>query len=270
MRRALLALALGGCGLFASGPVCLSPTDELARGEPPLRCDEAEIASRYVSVIAGRPIRRAERQLVLKDLSVGYAASPAEVRADLAAIAASSDDLASRSGVDAAEARSARAWRDLSASGPFDRYPQAKRALASTVAVWASDDERQLVFTESDIEGWISYASLCREVQAAGPLKLSVAQREGLYRDLRARFRAADRDEQIALVAVGPFWQGFTDAWRAASAERQQGWAAAAPLPPPMTASSLAYAEALLAQPAAPAARVSLEKFGPMALDGSR
>jgi len=184
-RVAAVALALSGCSWFSQPPVCAEVGAELApavqiAGEqvaPSLTCEQAEVATRYVSVVAGRPIRRAERALLLRDLGAVYRSDSAGVRADLQAMASALAELREATGLDAAQARSARAWSDLTTGGPLDRYPQGKRALAATVAVWASDDERGLVLTESDIEGWISYASLCREVQQGGPLKLSVAHR---------------------------------------------------------------------------------------------
>lgn len=267
MRAASVALALTACNLFASPPVCESPDDWLVPGDQGLSCAEAEVATRYVAALAGRPVRRADRTLLLRDLGASYAADAGAVRDDLAAMRAGLVDLSGRSGLDAAEARSTRAWTDLTEGGPLSRHAQAARVLSSTVAVWASDDEEKLVLTEADIEGWIQYASLCREVQAGGPLKLSVAQREGLYRDLRTRFRDASREEQVALVAMGPFWDGVTARWQAADYDKQQAWARSAPLPPPMTASSLVYAQEVLALPAVDAARILHEHLGPIPLD---
>lgn len=275
-RRTLATLVLTGCSWLFDGPVCvgddpvLAPAVAVAGQEPapPLTCAQAQVAIRYVTVLAGRPMQRAERTLLLRDLRDAYRADPSGVRSDLDTMDATLAELRAVVGLEAARARSRRAWADLTTRGPFDRYPQGKRALAATVAVWASDDDRELVLTEADIEGWISYASLGREVQQGGPLKLSVANREGLYRELRARFRAGDEAEQIALVAIGPFWRGITARWQAASYEQQQGWAGAAPLPPPMTSSSLPYAEAVFEQPFPLAAAVLHEHLGPLRLDG--
>jgi hypothetical protein len=268
VRAALVALALSACNPFASPPVCTSADDWLVPGDEGLSCADADVATRYVAALAGRPVRRADRALLLRDLGTSYQADAGAVRADLAAMRATLVDLSGRNGLDAAEARSARAWTDLTEGGPLRRHSQAARVLSSAIAVWASDDEEKLVLTEADIEGWIQYASLCREVQAGGPLKLSVAQREGLYRELRTRFRDAPRDEQVAMVAVGPFWQGVTSRWQAASYDKQQAWARTAPLPPPMTASSLVYAQEVLALPAVDAARTLHEHLGPIPLDG--
>jgi len=89
-----------------------------------------------------------------------------------------------------------------------------------------------------------------------------------VYRDLRVRFRQAEPADQIALVAIGPFWQGIAARWQAASYEQQQAWARAAPLPPPMTASSLVYAEAVFDLPLARSAATLHEHLGPLRLDG--
>lgn len=265
---ALVPLVFAGCSWFSSPPVCPSTDDDLAAGEPPLTCAEAAVAVRYVDVLAGRPTPRSERALLLRDLAAVYATDPARVRTDLTAMEAGLRDLGERSGLDAAEARSERAWIDLTEEGPLTAYPQGSRVLESRVAVWASADDERLVLTEADIEGWISYASLCREVQSGGPLRLSVAQREGLYRSLRTRFREADRKAKLSMVAVGPFWSGLTERWKAASYEQQQGWAQNAELPPPMTSTSLVYAEAVLDLSPVRAATTLHEHLGPLRLDG--
>ncbi|TVQ94422.1 MAG: hypothetical protein EA397_01770 [Deltaproteobacteria bacterium] len=265
----LAVLWIAGCGLFSSDAVCTEPGQELAPGSPPLSCDEAEIAVRYVDVLAGRPTGTADRNLILKDLAASYRTDPGRVRGALDALRATVVELAGQQGFAAAEARSRRAYLDLNAESALDPFPQARRVLSSRVAVWATDEAQQLVLTESDIEGWISYASLCREVQEGGPMRLSVAQREGIYRDLRRRFPDLEREDQIAMVALGPFWRGITRRWKAASYERQQAWIQAAPLPPPMTATSLGYAEVIFGISPRRSAQTLHETLGPFVLDGT-
>jgi hypothetical protein len=247
---------------------CASVDDVLAPGAPPLMCAEALTAIRYIEVLAGRPTPRADRNLVYKDLRDAYRRRDTAVRLALEASGQAVTRLSEVSGLEAAEERSRLAWTHLSEGGPLDSFPQASRVLRSRVAVWVSDDDERLVLTEADIEGWISYASLAREVQSGGPLKLSVAQREKLYRSMRTRYREATREEKIALSAVGPFWQRITTRWRSASYDEQQAWAQRAPLPPPMTSSSLGYAEAIFEMPVAPAARALHSAFEPLHLDG--
>ena len=60
------------------------------------------------------------------------------------------------------------------------------------------------------------------------------------------RFEAGSRDERLALVSLGPFWGQIQERWQAVPYERQQKWIAAAPLPPPMTATSLGYLQAVV------------------------
>jgi hypothetical protein len=103
-----------------------------------------------------------------------------------------------------------------------------------------------------DIEAWIQYASLLQEIQAGNAMRLSIAQREQLYRLLSARFREAPLEEKEALVALGTIWPAFAEAWRAASYERQQAMIQRIPMPAPLNASSLAYAEHALSGPLRP------------------
>lgn len=267
-RLALLALApLSGCFMFSPSAVCTEPGQDLVAGASPLSCAEAEVAVRYVNVLAGRPMERADRNLILKDLAAAWPADPDGVRGTLEGLSATVQELGALRGLEAAEARSRTAWEDLNAESHLDPFPQARRVLSRRVAVWASDEEQRLVLTESDIEGWISYASLCREVQHGGPLRLSVAQREGVYRDLRVRFKSLDREDQIAMAAMGPFWAGITHRWKAASYEEQQGWVQAAPLPPSMTATSLGYAEVVFGISPRASATALHDSLGPFRLD---
>jgi len=135
------------------------------------------------------------------------------------------------------------------------------------MSVWVWNDDDQLALAESDIEGWLTYASLCREVQGGGVLKVSVADRVSAYRVLVDRFDGATREERLALASIGPFWQQIRDRWQASSYERQQAWIGKAPLPPPMTATSLGYLQAIVDGPVVTHADTLHEVLGPFSLN---
>jgi hypothetical protein len=65
------------------------------------------------------------------------------------------------------------------------------------------------------------------------------------------------------MSAVGGWWSQVRESWARASYDEQRAWIAAAPLPPPMTATSLGYAEAVFDGDVALHARVLAEKLGP-------
>lgn len=267
--RLLCLLALPACSWITPSTVCSDPSGVLQAADDPLTCQEALAASDYVATLASRTVSRANRNLLYRDLAARYRVEPADVNDDLASMARITRELRGMTGLEAAEARSTRAYEALNGKGPLDvqAYPQAGRIVRSQVVARVTDDENQLVFTEMDIEGWISYASLCREAQGGGPLKLSIANREQLYRDLIDTYQASGRDERVAMLAVGPFWEPLTERWQAASYEEQQAWITAAPLPPPMTASSMGYATAVWeAADFATHARILHEELGPLHL----
>ena len=125
-------------------------------------------------------------------------------------------------------------WRD---AGPG--------AIKGAIAAWQTHEADELVLTEMSIEAWVRYASLCREAQSAGPLRVSVAGKVDLYRQLQDKFMKGTPEERAAVASLGPVWQSVRDRWGAADYERQQAWMQAAPLPPPMEADSVGYATAL-------------------------
>lgn len=267
--RLLALLALPACSWITPSTVCSDPSGVLQDADDPLTCEEALVASDYVAVLAARSVSRADRNLLYRDLAARYRAEPADVNDDLASMARLTGELRALRGLEAAEARSRRAYEALTGKGPLDieAYPQAGRIVRSQIVARVIDDDHELVFTEMDIEGWISYASLCREAQAGGPLKLSIANREQLYRDLIDGYKGSDRDGRIAMVAIGAFWEPFTERWQAASYEEQQAWIQAAPLPPPMTASSMGYASSVWESgDFTTHARLLHEKMGPLRL----
>jgi len=141
-----------------------------------------------------------------------------------------------------------------------------RRIVSPHLAIWARSDEEKLALTEMDIEGWIRLASLCREVQGGTPLKMSVASSEQIYRTLSAEFDGLKRDDQLGRVAVGPFWPEVEAHWKSASYEQQQAWIRVTPLPPPMTATSRAYVDAVLELPPGKMSDVLHQVLGPFGL----
>jgi len=135
------------------------------------------------------------------------------------------------------------------------------------LSVWVWNDSDQLALTEADIEGWLSYASWCREVQNGGVLRISVADRVSGYRVLVDRFEGANREERLALASVGPFWGQIRDRWKAVPYEKQQAWIGRAPLPPPMTSTSLGYLQAIVDGSVVEHAASVHEVLGPFSLN---
>jgi hypothetical protein len=117
--------------------------------------------------------------------------------------------------------------------------------LERALAPWSTDTEHKLLLTEMDIEGWIKYASLCREIQGGSPLTLSVADRVVLYRQIVSAFEGKSREEQLSVLSMGPIWPSMQERWPGVTYEIQQAWVEAAPLPGPMTATSLGYSGAV-------------------------
>lgn len=271
LRRGLIALIAAGapaCALLEPPPTC--PSDEGVLAEGPsgaLSCGEAEAAVVYVEVLGGRGLAARERGIVLDALRDRFATDADAVRQALAGARAVTDDLAPRRGAAAGEARATRAWEAVQGLGPFGPdFVTVGTELRRVMSIRAQDDEERLVLTEQDIEGWIRLGSLCREVQGAGPLRLSISDRVEVYRMMAAAFERQDRREQIATVTIGGTWWALRDAWKAAEYPHQQAWIRGAPLPPPMTATSLGYMEAVLGAPATAHLAAIEGVFGPLPL----
>jgi hypothetical protein len=77
------------------------------------------------------------------------------------------------------------------------------------------------------------------------------------------RFSTGSRADKVAIAALGPIWGSVKERWQSASYDQQQAWIAAAPLPPPMTATSLGYADAIFAGDVARHVQVLNEVLGP-------
>ncbi len=268
MIAGLLALS----GLLGCGPKvdCADPASPLAEVDGQvLTCAEGAEIVEWMQILGGRPLpARGDGELAQAAVAMGFVADPAATRGWMGAVRERGAALAVRTGLDAAEARSREVWladRGEGLVGPDDGWLW--NLQQRTLSVWTKDDEEQLALTESDLEGWIRYASLCREAQGGGVVRVSVADRVTVYQMLIDRFDAADRANQVALASLGPVWPQVVDAWAAAPYEQQQAWIAAAPLPPPMTATSLAYVGAVFEGDLVRHARALQEVLGPFSVD---
>ncbi len=226
---------------------CADPAAPVVDGPEPLTCSAASAPIHYLDLLAARSMPKGDRQLILKHVRSAWRSDPAATRAWLAEIRAAGAELEVLWGLPGAERRATRVWEAANGRGVIDEDDGGTWSVQSrALAVWSEDEGDKLALTEADIEGWILYGSLCREVQGGGVLRLSVADRVTVYRMIQERFDDATREERIALAAMGPYWRAVKDAWAVATYEQQQGWIAAAPLPPPMTATSLGYIGALI------------------------
>ena len=115
------------------------------------------------------------------------------------------DESATLSGLQWAECRSHEIWKTTNNKGLIhEQHGAIWDVTKAAIAVRARSDEHQMALTEMDI-GWIRLASLCREVQGATPMKLSVAQREQIYLRLSRAFSEESRAEMIGRVSLDRF-----------------------------------------------------------------
>jgi hypothetical protein len=265
-RFAALAVALAGCG--PSLPTCDAPTDVFASGAGGvLTCQESRVIEEATALLKGHPVPRVPREAIEARVIEGFASNPAGLRARLAAASELVASLRSARDAEAAELRSRLTWEVTAGEHPMVRDDASLRtAVASAVSVWTRDDAERLVLTESDIEGWVRYGSLCGEAQQRPPLKVSVADRVGVYSDEKDRFLKADRATKVAILTVGAFWTTVHDAWPSVSYEQQQRWTSVAIFPPPMEATSLAYLDALLETDPRSHSAAIIAGFGPLSL----
>lgn len=240
-------------------------------GNRELTCGSVMTVRRYVEWLGGRPVAAQDKAAMTEALTQAWKTSPAAVEALVAEVGPVLETVATQRGLEAGEARSRAGYAALSGEGPLAAAPQAVRTVARrAVTPWASSDEDGLVLSEMDVEAWIFYASLCREAQGGGPLRMSVAQRQTAYNALVERFKDGPTADRIAMASLGVGWADVGPRWQGASYERQQGWINAAPLPPPMSASSLGYFQAVLDGDLQ--AHVSLldQKMGPLTWLGAQ
>ncbi len=263
-----LWLSILGC----SSPIdCSDPASVVveANGHT-LTCQVAAYPVEWIALLAGRPVPRADRRLVLEAVRDRYRSDTAGTRAWLTELAAAGAQLERGRGLEGAEARGTAVWRAQDGTGRItDTDGVLWTVQERSLAVWAHDDTDKLALAEADVEGWIRYASLCREAQGGTGLRISVSDRVGVYTMLQERFRSGTRADRVGLVAMGPFWDQVAGRWKAASFSTQQTWIQEAPLPPPMTATSLGYGEAVFNGPVGQHAAVLHETLGPFQLAGN-
>ncbi len=238
------------------------------QGDAALTCEQVDDVRVYLELLAGRPLQHNGTQRLPTALVQAFQRDPAVVADWLSRVRVEGRRLEQTSGLDAAALRSEEVWRAHRGEGIF-REPDGLvwNIQRDALSVWAWSDEERLALTESDIEAWLTYASLCREAQQAGVLRVSVADRVSAYRAVVDRFEAGDREEKLAMGALGPFWPQIRDRWQAASYEVQQGWARSAPLPPPMSATSLGYLQAIVDGDVVTHVAVVHIALGPLALN---
>ena len=233
-----------------------------------LTCAQVEDVEVYLELLAGRPLQHNGHQRLPRVMRARFDADPAAMEPWLVDLRARGRALEVASGMAAAALRAEAVWSAHAGQGIVrEADGELWNIQRDALSVWAWSDEHRLALTEADIEGWLSYASLCREAQQGGVLRVSVADRVSAYRVVTSAFEAGSRDDKIALAAIGPFWHQVKDRWQSASYERQQRWIFLAPLPPPMTASSLGYFEAILNGDVSRHAAAVHDVLGPLSLN---
>jgi hypothetical protein len=251
-------------------PQCVAGEEgTLGEGEAAIPCDDARWALRYVEAVSARTLGSSDRRRIYDDLRLQAEADRVAVIGSLGDARAFLEGIRGLPPLAAAEARAAEAWEVQAGEGVFSlaAYPEVSDTATRSLGVWSVDDEERLVLTEMDVEGWIRYASLCREVQGGGAVRVSVADRVAIYREIQETFEEQGRDGKIAMTAVGPFWTSTRMRWQQATYEGQQKWIQAAPLPPPMTATSLGYIAAVMEEDVRQHVRVLHEVLGPLDMD---
>lgn len=232
-----------------------------------LSCDVAFKATGVLTLLAGRSPRPIDNQRMTKILRDRWLEDPVKMEDWTGEVDTLWNELWGATGMEGAEKRGHHVWQAQAEKGPMSTGdPDLGNIFAHTMSIWSSSDAEELALTEMDIEGWIFYSSLCREVQGAGPLNLSVSDRVVLYRLLCQRFKEGDRRQKVAYLAMGPYWRNIRSRWQSATYEEQQDWIAKAPLPPPMTETSLGYALTLLKGDLATHADVLHNVLGPFAM----
>ena len=237
----VLTMAFSGC----SSTVSCDATDQVLveTDGHTLTCGQADLVGDYVAAMAGRPFnKRGSVHATTADL---FRADPTGTESWLVEITQATSHLYGLTGFDGAEERSHLVWLMYADKGPITHEHPLWSEASKAIAVWQQHDEDQLTLTESDIEGWIQYGSLCREMQGAGVLRVSVSDRVGVYKTLQDRWTFGTRTDRIALTSIGPFWHDIRGAWKRAPYETQHEWGITAPLPPPMTSTSLGYMAAI-------------------------
>lgn len=243
----ILGVALAALSACSSPPPPCERLDQTVVDGGP-SCAAIAPVEDAVEHLAGRPLPDAERRALYAALADDWQADPDGFPRRVAGWSDVRDRLAALEGLRGAVERGRMVYENLHGDGAFAHGNESVRTiLGRAVSEWARDDGDHIVLAESDIEGFLRYASLCREVQSGGPLRLALSDRGGLYQALIARFRGGTTADREAVLGIGAGFWAARRAWIEASYDRQQEFARGAPLPPPMNATSLAYAEAIVA-----------------------
>lgn len=258
----MLFLLLTACFSGPSGNPCTEDDATIETSQGPLACERAKIPTRYLRVLSGRPLPAGATATGVTAVKQAFESDPDGTNAWLDAMKASATAIESTPGLEGAEKRAAAVYLESSSGGLLAN--KLGTLPAEAMSVRARDEEEKLALTETDVESWVLYASLCHEVQGASVLRLSVANKVDLYEMVRQRFEHGDRAEMVALASFGPAWETVKPRWKAASYDEQQAWIRSAPLPPPMDASHLGYFEAVIEGDVVNAARSIHERFGPL------
>ena len=238
---------------------------DAAAGE--LTCHDVDQVESWIELLAGRGLQHNGGGRIAGVMVERFRDDPAGTRQLLADIHTEGHALESVTGLKGGWARSAAAWKAHTGGSLIKEDDPLWNIQRDALSVWAWNDEEKLALTEADVEAWIRYASLCRQVQGAGTLRVSVADRVGVYRLVIDRFEQGDRNDKLGLVSLGPFWEQIDTRWNASPYERQQKWIGAAPLPPAMTSDSMGYLEAILAGDLAAHAATMHDVMGPFSLN---
>lgn len=208
------------CSTSTTAPTC---GDDASPFVGTLTCADAKAPARYIRLLAGKPLAPGSLALSIEYVRSRHAADPTATTTWVNTLSAEARALEQATGLEAAEMRSTALWRLLRGKGPITEADTDLWNLQdSTLSVWSTDDEEQLALTETDIEGWIRFASLGHEVQGQRPITLSIANKADVYRTTAARFKQGDRTEQIALTSLGVVWPEVTKRWKAAPYAKQQ------------------------------------------------
>lgn len=211
-----------------------------------LVCADVDTVVGWVELLASRSIGERQVELVRTDWTRRYSRDPVVTRAALSELTSEAASLLALRGFEASGARADAVWVSVAGETQLgDADSTSVDVLERALAAWSTDAEHKLILTEMDIEGWIKYASLCREIQGGSPLTLSVADRVVLYQQIIGSFEAKSREQQLAVLSMGPVWPSMQERWPGVTYEIQQAWVEAAPLPGPMTATSLGYSGAV-------------------------
>lgn len=257
-----IALSLLACSSSSStGPSC---SDDASAFVGTLTCADAKAPARYVRLLAGKPLAPGSLSTSIAFVRERHQQAPEATETWVRAIVDEARALEQATGLAAAEMRSTAIWRLVREQGPITKaHAELWNLQDTTLSIWSTDDEEQLALTETDIEGWIRFASLGHEVQGQRPITLSIANKADVYRTTAARFQQGDRAEQLALTSLGVVWPEVTKRWKAAPYAKQQRVIRGGVWPRP-TGTGLGYVQAVIEGDLVTNAHVIHDVLGPL------